>query len=124
MRRRWYHNLKTKKERLFKDCPESKDWISGRLPLSYWDENKRKSYSEKRKNIKWSDEYRRVQRERSRRCQTDKVGYTDGMRNIWLRIGEDVPYGFYKGWTISEPYKYWKMEKKIECLRQSMEGQP
>lgn len=124
MRKKWYHNLQTKEERLFKESPENDDWILGRLPSSYWDDDKKKSYSEKRKNIEWSDEYRSSQRERSRRYQTDRVGYTDGIHNIWLRIGQDVPCGFYRGWTITEPYKYWRTEKKIECLRQLMEGQP
>jgi hypothetical protein len=123
MRKKWFYNEKTKSETHCLEMPNGEGWKVGRLPFSLWSDERKKSYREKRSLIVYSDEYKDEQRKRSKKFQTDKVGYTDGKRNIWLRIGQDVPYGFYKGWTITEPFKYWRMEKKIEWLKQLMEGQ-
>jgi hypothetical protein len=104
--KKWYYNIETKEEKLFDKCPDENTWKSGRLPFLYWSYDKKRQYKEKRRAIVWSDEYKDGQRKHSRRVQKDRVGYTNGIVNIWLRIGQDIPDGFYKGWTIDDPSKY------------------
>ena len=121
MKDKWYYNVKTKKEVHSKEKPEGDEWKLGRLPSRYWSEERKNSYKEKRKNVVWTEEYRKKQSERTKRYQTDRVGYTNGKKNIWLRIGQDIPKGFYKGWTIDDPIKYCRKEVR-QCLEQLMEG--
>ena len=65
--------------------------------------------SDKQKRTIWTDNYE---------SQGKALGYTNGEINIWLRCGQDVPEGFYRGWTITEPWKYWPNIKKEETLWQ------
>ena len=105
---KWYWNSITKEEVHADSIPEGDNWNIGRLPYEYWSEEKKESYRQKRKNINWSEESRLKQSKKTKRFQTDKVGYTNGIINIWLRIGQDIPDGFYRGWTINDPTKYWR----------------
>lgn len=96
-------------------CSEAKkqeDWQRGRLPYQYWSDERKESYQKTRKDVVWSQEAKDKASKRAKKSQTDKVGYTDGTTNIWLRIGQDVPEGFYRGWTVDDPTKYWRNERK------------
>lgn len=98
----WYYNPETREEKAVKP-PLPPPWTRGRLPYSLWSDEKKQSY---RANHKYTEEGYKTKCEKAYRAQKGKVGYTNGTNNIWLRIGEIVPEGYYRGWTIDDPTKY------------------
>lgn len=119
MKKHWFKNIETGEERLLtlEDAKRELDdkWVRGRVI-----DNKGKIGCK----YKFKDKEHYIQAQR--RNQTNKIGYTNGEINIWLRCGQDIPEGFYRGWTITEPWKYWsniKKEKTLWQLKQQMEEQ-
>ena len=111
MKKIWWWSPITLQE-YFSEDKKCEDWQKGRLPYQYWSDKRKESYQKARKEKDWPLEARIKASERAKRLQTDKVGYTNGTTNIWLRIGQDVPEGYYRGWTVDDPTKYWRNEKK------------
>lgn len=93
----WYYNPETREEKLAYN-PLPPPWIRGRLPYSLWSEERKQSYREKHNHIHYTEESYKTKCRKAYKAQKGKVGYTNGTNNIWLRIGEIVPEGYYKGW--------------------------
>ena len=104
---RWYHNLETGKETFSKECP--KGWAKGRLPHSLWSEERKRSYAEKHSfnPLEHMDELSlNERRQKLSESAKGRICYTDGERNVFLLPGQDVPEGFYKGFTFTKTELY------------------
>lgn len=104
---RWYHDSETRKETFCKECPEG--WVKGRLPHSLWSEERKKSYAEKH-SFNPTERMDEISiNERSRKLSDSSKGrvcYTNGEKNVYLRPGQDIPEGFYKGCTFTKTELY------------------
>lgn len=97
MKHYWFYNPNTLKETYLPKKPDN-EWIKGRLPYQYWSEERKQSYREKHsKPLNLSEESRMVKSEKARKNMKGRVWYTNGIENVALLPGQDVPEGFYKG---------------------------
>lgn len=117
MKKRWFYNKNTLEEKLAEPGTLDENWFRGRVPYECWPEERKQSYREKHSNIQFSESEIERRKKYGKFHQTNNIGYTDGTRNIWVKAGSDVPEGFYPGWTVTEPWKYWPDSKKEEYIR-------
>lgn len=109
----WYHDPIAKKE-YFTSTPE-KDWIRGRLPHSLWDDSKKLHYKEAHSfnPINYmSEEGKKERTKKIKKNNKDRVWYTNGTRNKFLKMGSEVPEGFYRGFTFTKTDKYINTRRK------------
>ena len=110
--KRWYYNTDTLKETYWWRDPSidfGGKWILGRLPHDLWPEERKESYKIKHSfnPIERMSEYEREERSNKlSQAQSGKVCYTDGTTNVYLRQGQDVPDGFYRGCTFTKTPLY------------------
>ena len=110
---RWYWNPTTFEETHSKEAPVG--WNRGRLPHKYWSEERKKSYAEKHS----FNPFERMTPEaieeklwKLSEIHKGKIWYTNGKTNKYLRQGEDVPDGFWKGHTSEKTEKFINSRKK------------
>lgn len=112
---RWYWNSETHEEKFSQDDLTLEGWNRGRIPHEFWSEERKKSYAEKHSFNPSERMTEEAIEERSRKLseiQKGKVCYTDGKTNKYLRQGEDIPEGFYKGSTFEKTELYWNTRRK------------
>lgn len=109
----WQYNPETLEETYLGYLKEG--WVKGRVPHELWTEERKKSYAEKHsinpfenKDEVFMERYRQESAER----QKGKICFTDGKTNRYLRQGEDIPEGFYRGCTFTKSDLYWGTRKK------------
>ena len=112
--KRWYYNKETLKETYWYEQP-GPEWILGRVPHSLWTDGKKKSYAEKHSFNPIERMSAEAVFERNRKLsenQKGKVCFTNGKRNVFLRQGQDIPEGFWKGCTFEKTELYIATRKK------------
>lgn len=113
---KWYNNGIEEKYCKNNDIiPEG--FVKGRLPYECWSEERKKSYAEKHSS--WTGD-RKKQGEISRRLQTGRLAYTNGIKNTWLRPGQDIPEGYYQGW-VNTSTQLKSEEEKAEIIKKGWE---
>lgn len=112
---RWYWNSDTLEEKFSQEDLTLNGWNKGRIPHEYWSEERKKSYAEKHSfnpTERMTMEAIEERRKKLIEAQKDKVCYTDGKNNKFLRLGQDIPEGYYKGCTFEKTELYWSTRRK------------
>lgn len=112
---RWYWDPVTHNEKFSQDDLMLEGWNRGRIPHEYWSEERKKSYAEKHSFNPTERMTKEAIEERSiklKEAQKDKICYTDGKNNKFLRPGQDIPEGYYRGCTFEKTELYWSTRKK------------
>lgn len=111
---RWYWNSDTLEEKFSQEDLTLNGWNKGRIPHEYWSEERKKSYAEKHSfnpTERMTMEAIEERRKKLIEAQKDKVCYTDGHNNKFLRPGQDIPEGYYKGCTFEKTELYWSTRR-------------
>lgn len=105
----WQYNPETLEETYLSYLKDG--WVKGRIPYDKWSKERKKSYAEKHhinpfenKDEAFMERYRQNSYER----QKGKIGFTDGKTNRFLKQGQEIPEGFYKGFTFTKTELYMK----------------
>lgn len=120
----WFYNPETLQETYLPECPEG--FIKGRLPHELWTDERKQSYSEKH-SINVYDRMDELQitdiKSRLSNINKNRVWYTNGYENVFLMQGDDVPDGFFKGFSFKKTEKYrMTRRKKGESNRRQGDG--
>lgn len=115
---KWYWNPTTYEEKFSREDLISKGWNRGRLPHEYWSDERKQSYKAKHNINTWDilKEKDPIKHEQAKnKCSEtskERIWYTNGVNNKYLRQGADIPEGYYKGFTLTKTEKYINSRRK------------
>lgn len=112
---KWYWNQTTYEEKFSQTDLTLDGWNRGRLPHEYWPEERKQSYAKKHSfntTERMTTEAIEERRKKLKEANKDNIWYTNGQDNKHLRPGQDIPKGYYIGFTFEKTDLYIKTRKK------------
>lgn len=110
----WYWNPDLNRESFSDIDRTSEGWLRGRLPHDRWPIERVISYREKHKNNPYINKSQIEKEELINRLANQYRGhmaYTNGVDNIYLHPGQEIPNGFYRGCSWEKSELYWRTRK-------------
>ncbi len=117
--KKWYYNTQTLKETYWYEQP-GPEWELGRVPHELWDDAKKQSYANKHKlNTidRMTEEAKEIRSQKLSDSMKGRLCFTNGTNNIYLRQGEDIPDGYWRGCSFEKTPLYISTRRKKDDKR-------